>query len=117
VKDSKVTGRCLIVPGCDRTVAFEIVEEAFNSVPNSIEAAIKARRLLATRMWMKHRRHSKGPSRPANPVTVVPAVAYDRLALCVNEQFLSYRSLVLLSRGDFEVERLTARRCDGVNFC
>jgi len=93
------------------------MEEAFNSVPNSVEAAIKARRLLARRMWMKHRRHSERPSRSANAVTVVPAITDDCLALCVDEQFLSYRRLVLLSWRDFEVERLTARRCDGVKFC
>jgi hypothetical protein len=93
------------------------MEEALNAVPNSVKAAVEAWPLLAKRKWMKHWGHAKRASCPANPVAVVSAVADDRLALCVDEQLLSYRRLVLLSWRNFEVERLTARRCDGVNFC
>nr|WP_253902880.1 hypothetical protein [Corallococcus exiguus] len=51
----------------------------------------------------------------ANALGVIAGVREEGVAFGVHQQFLGHRGLMLLSGRQREVERLTARRCDGVN--
>jgi hypothetical protein len=52
----------------------------------------------------------------ADGIRVVAGVTDYRLAFDVEEKRLGNRGFVLLAWGEFQVDWLTARRCDGVNF-
>ena len=50
-------------------------------------------------------------------IGVVAGVAYQRGALGVVDEFFGNGRFVLLTGCNGDVERLAARRCDGVNLC
>ena len=60
--------------------------------------------------------HSELAGTFPDAVRVVARVADESPSFGVNQHFISNGGFMLLPGSHFKVERLTARRCDGVNF-
>ena len=106
----------LVVAGRDRSEPLKVMEEAFDAVAQPIEAPIQRSAPLATRVRMNDSSHSELADTFSDPVGVVAGVSNESPSFGMNEHFLCNRGLVLLPGSHLEVERLTARRCDSVNF-
>jgi hypothetical protein len=116
VEDGKEAGGGLVVAGGNGPASLEVVEEALDSVPETVEAAVETRSLLPTRVRVDDGLDAEQLSSLADVVGVVARVGDYRFALDVEEEFLGDGGLVLLPRRELQVDWLTARRCDGVNF-
>lgn len=106
----------LIVAGRYRSKALKVVEEAFDSIAQTIELPIQRAAPLATGMRMDDSGHPELSDAFPDLGPVVARVANESPSFGVNKHFLGNCGLVLLPGSHLEVERLTARRCDGVNF-
>jgi hypothetical protein len=115
VEDSEVAGGGLVVAGGDGARALEVVEETLDAVAKPVEASIEARPLPPARMRVDDGFDAEDLGALADVVGVVPGVGDYRLAFDVEEKFFSDGGFVLLAGREFEVDWLTARRCDGVN--
>jgi hypothetical protein len=116
VEDGEVAGGGLVVARGHSPAALEVVEEALDSVAESVKAAIEARPLLATGVRMNDGFDAEDVRALPDVVGVVAGVGDYRLAFDVEEEFLGDGGFVLLPRRELQVDWLTARRCDGVNF-
>ena len=67
-------------------------------------------------MRVNDRYHSELAGALVYPLCVIASVANESPSFGVNKHFLGDGDFMLLAGSHFEVERLTARRCDGVNF-
>ena len=117
MQDGEVAPRRLVVPGGGSSEALEVVEEALDAVAKPVEASVQPRRFIPARVRMNDGQHPAGLRVLAYVIGVVARVRDDGGALAVLEEFVGYRRFVGLSWGEREVDWLTARRCDGVNFC
>ena len=107
---------CLVVARRNSAEALEVVEEAFDSITQAVEPAIRRSTPLPAWMMGNDRCHAELANTVPDPIRVVARIANQSLPFGVNQHFLGNRSFVLLPGSHLEVERLTARRCDGVNF-
>jgi hypothetical protein len=115
MEDGEVAGRRLVVAGGDGSAALEVVEEAFDAVAEAVEAAVQTRPLLAARMRVDDWGDAEDLRGLSDVVGVIARVSDYRFAFDVEEEFLGDCGLMLLPRGELQVDWLTARRCDGVN--
>jgi hypothetical protein len=106
----------LVVAGRDCSESLKVMEEALDAIAQPIEAPIQRSAPLATRVRMNDSSHSELTDTFPDPVAVVAGVTDESPSFGVNQHFLGNRGFVLLPGSHFDVEWLTARRCDGVNF-
>jgi len=92
------------------------MEKALDAIADRVELTVDAPALVSTRVRMNDRKHAQLSNILDGSSRVVAGIGDESFALGMDEHFVGHSDLVLLTRRYREVERLTARRCDGVNF-
>jgi hypothetical protein len=92
------------------------MEKALDAIADRVELTVDAPTLLSARVRMDDRKHAQLSSILDGSIRVVASVGDEGFAFGMDEHLVGHRGLVLLTRRYREVERFTARRCDGVNF-
>lgn len=92
------------------------MEKALDTIADRVELTVDAPTLLSARVRMDDGKHAQLSSILDGSIRVVAGVGDESLAFGMDEHFVGHGGLVLLTRRYREVERFTARRCDGVNF-
>jgi len=86
--------------------AFDVVKEDLDAVTFAVLSAVKSRLFSATGMGADDRLHLLGTNLRDNLVRVVGRICNDRFTLCVMGNYLfGYRTVMLLTRREFEVKR------------
>jgi len=92
------------------------MEKALDAIADRVELTVDAPTLFSARVRMDDRKHAQLSSILDGSVRVIGGVGDEGFAFGMDEHFVGHGGLVLVTRRYREVERLTARRCDGVNF-
>jgi hypothetical protein len=99
-----VLGR-LLVACRDRPKAFDAVNEHLDKVPDAIELAIESSLDLAAGMAVDDRLHAVSAYGVHNPIRVVAGVGDKCSTTRMRDQRLCHRGIVLLARGQRDVDR------------
>ena len=117
MKDGKIASRCFIVPSGSGAETLEVVKKTLDAIAQPVKTAVQSPTDFSAGMRMDDWLHPELARTIEYSVGIIARIPNQRLAFGVDEELLGDRGFMLLSGRDFEVERLTARRCDGVNFC
>src|SRR5258708_9760082 len=92
------------------------MEKALDAIADGVGPTVDAPALVSPRVRKNDRKHAQLSNILDGSSRVVAGIGDESFALGMDEHFVGHSDLVVLTRRYREVERLTARRCYGVNF-
>lgn len=102
------------VARCDRSEAFEPVNEELHVKADTVELAVQTPLGVAAGIAVDDRLHAAGAHQRDVPVGIVTGIGDHRTAARVRDELLGHRAVVLLTRGQRDVDRASMRIDNGV---
>ena len=95
----------LLIARRDRPKAFDAVNEQLDVVADAVELAIESALALATGIAVDNRLHAVGTHDFDDPIGIVGCVGDERATARMRDQRIRHRGIVLLARGQRDVDR------------